>query len=172
MSPMDVEVRSWLRNEADTLAFGRRLGSLLRAGDWVALTGDLGSGKTTLVAGALETMRPGAHVRSPTYVLVEVYPGSPAIVHADLYRVGSSEEALRLGLEDLAERDAVVLVEWADRAPDVLAPDRLEVELRFPQEGVLGREVRFRPRGERWESLVRGGALDRERWHDALYPGN
>ena len=172
MSPVDVEVRSWLRTEADTRAFGRRVGSLLRAGDWIALTGDLGSGKTTLVQGALEAIRPGTHVRSPTYVLVEVYPGSPAIVHADLYRVGSSEEALRLGLEDLAERDAVVLVEWADHAPDTLPPDRLEIELRFPQEGVLGREVRFRPRGPRWESLVRGGALDRERWQDALYPGN
>ena len=172
MSPIDVELRSLLRGEAETKAFGRHLGSLLAAGDWVALTGDLGSGKTTLVSGVLSAIRPGARVRSPTYVLVEVYAGSPTVVHADLYRVASSEECRRLALEDLAERDAVVLVEWADRAPDCLPEERLEIELRYLQDGVAGRELRLRPRGERWRALVRDGLLDRERWHDALYPGN
>ena len=137
---------------------------------WIALTGELGSGKTTLVSGILASIHAGARVRSPTYVLVEVYGESPRVVHADLFRLRSSEEYAGLGLEDLAEKDAVVVVEWADRAPAELPSDRLDLELRYVEGG--GRELRIRPLGDRWEFLARDGALDRERWHHALYPGN
>jgi len=159
-----------LRTEGETLSFGRHVGSLLQPGDWIALTGELGSGKTTLVSGVLASLHPGARVRSPTYVLIEVYGAKPTVVHADLFRLGSSKEYAGLGLEDLAERDAVVLVEWADRASAELPFDRLDLELRYLEGD--GREVRIRPRGDRWESLAREGALDRDRWHHALYPGN
>ncbi len=166
---MRVQLNSLLRTEGETRSFGRHLGSIVAPGDWIALTGELGSGKTTLVSGVLDSIHPGARVRSPTYVLVEVYGEAPTVVHADLFRLRSSQEFAGLGLEDLAERDAVVLVEWADRAPDELPSDRLDLELRYV-EGV-GRELRIRPRGERWETLAREGALDRDRWHDALHPG-
>ena len=168
MSPVSVELRSLLRGEGETRSFGRHLGSLLEPGDWVALTGELGAGKTTLVSGVLEAIHPGARVRSPTYVLVEVYGSSPTVVHADLHRLKESDEVAGLGLEDLATRDSIVLVEWADRAASDLPPNRLDVELRYLEGG--GRELRLRPRGPRWESLAREGALDRDRWHDALYP--
>jgi tRNA threonylcarbamoyladenosine biosynthesis protein TsaE len=164
-----VEVRSLLRGEGETRAYGRHLGTLLVAGDWVALTGDLGAGKTTLVAGVLETLHPGARVRSPTYVLAEVYDGSPRVVHADLYRIRSEEEVPGLALEDLAGPDGVGLVEWADRGGAKLPPDRLEIELRYAEGG---RELRARGRGDRWETLLMEGLLDRDRWQDALYPGN
>lgn len=167
---MPVEIRSLLRGEGETRSYGRRLGSLLRPGDCVALTGELGAGKTTLVAGILETLHPGARVRSPTYVLVEVYEGAPRVVHADLYRIRSEDEVAGLALEDLAGVEGILIVEWADRAPAKLPPDRLEIELRYVAEG--GRELRARGRGERWESLLMEGLLDRDRWHDALYPGN
>ena len=167
---MPVEIRSLLRGEGETRSYGRHLGKLLRPGDWVALTGDLGAGKTTLVQGVLEELHPGARVRSPTYVLVEVYEGSPRVIHADLYRLRSEDELAGLALEDLAAEDGVVLVEWADRAGTRLAPERLELELRYV-EGA-GRELRARGNGERWESLLMDGLLDRDRWQDALYPGN
>ncbi len=164
---MAIELRTLLRGEGDTKSFGRHLGSLLRVGDWVALSGELGSGKTTLVSGVLEAIHPDARVRSPTYVLVEVYGEAPRVVHADLYRIRSDTEVAGLGLADLAEGDAVVLVEWADKAASELPDDRLELELRYV-EGT-GRELRIRPRGGRWESLAGRGELDRDRWHDALY---
>jgi tRNA threonylcarbamoyl adenosine modification protein YjeE len=171
---VSVELRSLLRTEGETRSFGRHLGSIVAAGDWIALSGELGAGKTTLVSGMLDSIHPGARVRSPTYVLVEVYSGvpggPPTVVHADLFRLRSSREFAGLGLEDLAERDAVVLVEWADRAPDELPPDRLELELRYVEGN--GRELRIRPRGDRWESVALEGALDRDRWHDALHPGH
>jgi tRNA threonylcarbamoyladenosine biosynthesis protein TsaE len=167
---VDVEIRSLLRGEGETKSFGRHLGSLLRAGDWVALTGDLGSGKTTLVSGVVEAIHPGTRGRSPTYVLVEVYGSAPAVVHADLYRLNAPGEFAALGLDDLAEGDAVVLVEWAERAEGHLPGERLDLELRY-LEGT-GRELRIRPRGERWSRAAREGELDRERWSDALYPRN
>ncbi|TMQ65994.1 MAG: tRNA (adenosine(37)-N6)-threonylcarbamoyltransferase complex ATPase subunit type 1 TsaE [Candidatus Eisenbacteria bacterium] len=167
---MNVELRSMLRTEGETLSLGRHVGSLLKPGDWIALTGELGSGKTTFVSGVLASLHPGARVRSPTYVLVEVYGAKPTVVHADLFRLASSREFAGLGLEDLALGDAVVLVEWADRAAGDLPLDRLDLELRYLDGD--GREIRIRPRGDRWESLAREGAFDRDRWHDALYPGN
>jgi tRNA threonylcarbamoyladenosine biosynthesis protein TsaE len=167
---VDVEIRSLLNGEGETRSFGRHLGSLLRAGDWVALTGDLGSGKTTLVSGVVDAIHPGTRGRSPTYVLVEVYGSAPAVVHADLYRLNAPEEVLALGLEDLAEGDAVVLVEWAERAEGRLPEERLDLELRY-LDGI-GRELRIRPRGERWRRAAREGELDRDRWSDALYPRN
>lgn len=167
---MPVEIRSLLHTDAETRSFGRHLGTLLRRGDWVALVGALGAGKTTLVQGIVEGVHPGMRSRSPTYVLVEVYGEGPRIVHADLYRMAAEAEVETLGLADLAEGDAVVLVEWADRAMGRLPEDRLELELRYVREG--GRELRIRPRGERWESVAREGQLDRDRWSHALYPGN
>ena len=116
---MSVEIRSLLHHEGETRAFGRHLGTLLRRGDWVALIGTLGSGKTTLVQGIVGGVHPGQRGRSPTYVLVEVYGEGPRIVHADLYRMAAAAEIETLGLSDLAEGDAVVLVEWADRALEI-----------------------------------------------------
>jgi tRNA threonylcarbamoyladenosine biosynthesis protein TsaE len=168
---MSVELRSLLKSDGETRALGRYLGGLLRAGDWVALRGDLGAGKTTLVSGIVEGIHPGLRGRSPTYVLVEVYGEGPRIVHADLYRLEKPGEFETLALDDLAAGDAVVLVEWADRAEERLPDDRLDIELRYlaPEMGE-GREIRLRPRGDRFASLARDGLLDREHWHHALHP--
>jgi tRNA threonylcarbamoyladenosine biosynthesis protein TsaE len=170
---MPVELRSLLKTDGETRALGRYLGGLLRAGDWVTLRGDLGAGKTTLVSGIVEGIHPGLRGRSPTYVLVEVYGEAPRIVHADLYRLATPGEYETLALDDLAAGDAVVLVEWADRAADRIPSDRLDVELRYlaPDAGE-GREIRLRPLGDRFEALAQDGLFDRDRWHHALHPGN
>ena len=167
---MDIRLNSLLRGEGETRAFGRHLGGLLKPGDCVALMGELGAGKTTLVSGILETIHPGARVRSPTYVLAEVYGANPAVVHADLHRVESAGEARSLALEEIAGPDAITLVEWADRAPEALPEERLELTLRYVPEG--GRELRIQPRGGRWSAAARDGLFDRDRWTNALYPGN
>ncbi len=155
---MDGPRHSLLRGTGETLSLGRRLGRRLVSGDWVAIYGDLGAGKTTLVSGIVEGIHPGMRSRSPTYVRVEVYGESPAIVHADLYRLERPEEWDTLGIEDLAERGAIVLVEWADRAAGLLPDDRLDVSLRYA--GPDAREVSIEARGARWRSLLDQGALD------------
>ncbi|RYG46997.1 tRNA (adenosine(37)-N6)-threonylcarbamoyltransferase complex ATPase subunit type 1 TsaE [bacterium] len=102
----------FVADEAATRAFGAELGALLKAGDVVFLSGELGAGKTTLVRGLLEGLGWRGAVRSPTFTLIQTYPTEPPILHTDLYRVTSWEG---LGLEDSME-DHVLLVEWPDRA--------------------------------------------------------
>src|SRR6266850_446503 len=121
--------------------------------------GELGAGKTTLAAGIVDGIHPGTRGRSPTYVMVEVYGSAPTVVHADLYRVAGPVEVDGLGIDDLAARDAVTIVEWADRAMDRLPAARLDLELRYSGEGA--RELRIRPLGSRFETLARDGMLDR-----------
>ncbi len=155
---MDATRHSLLRGAGETHSLGRLLGRHLIAGDWVALRGDLGSGKTTLVSGIVEGIHPGMRSRSPTYVRVEIYGESPTIVHADLYRLEKAEEWDTLGIEDLAGQSAIVLVEWADRAPERLPEDRLDITLRYA--GADARDVRIEARGTRWRALIDQGALD------------
>jgi len=155
---VDQAPRTLLRGAAATRSLGERLGRLLRPGDWIALRGDLGAGKTTLVSGIVEGIHPGMRSRSPTYVRVEVYGDSPAIVHADLYRLESPEEWDTLGVEDLAEGGAIVVVEWADRAPGRLPEERLDLSLEYA--GEEARTLRIEPRGDAWSRRLPEGTLD------------
>jgi tRNA threonylcarbamoyl adenosine modification protein YjeE len=121
------------------------------------LNGDLGTGKTTLVSGIVEGIHPGTRSKSPTYVRVEVYGRSPAIVHADLYRLDTPEEWETLGIEDLAD-GAIVVVEWADRVPGRLPEERLDLTLEYA--GADARAIRIEPRGEGWVRRLAEGALE------------
>lgn len=120
-----------LPDEAATLAAAARLAGELRAGDLVTLGGPLGAGKTTFARALIRTLLsdPLAEVPSPTYTLLQTYEGPRFnIVHADLYRIADPAELAELGWEEAAE-NALVLVEWAERAGDILATDRLEIDL-------------------------------------------
>jgi tRNA threonylcarbamoyl adenosine modification protein YjeE len=112
-------------------ALGRRLAGLLRAGDLVVLTGDLGSGKTTLTQGIGEGLGVRGPVTSPTFVIARAHPsevGGPALVHVDAYRLGSIAEVDDLDL-DASLEDCVTVVEWGHGLVDDLASDRLDVVL-------------------------------------------
>jgi tRNA threonylcarbamoyladenosine biosynthesis protein TsaE len=100
------------------LLYGQQLGSQLRAGDWVAINGPLGAGKTTLCRGVLQSLGFGGDVASPSYALIHQYSPpdvSIPVVHADLYRINASDELLELGLTDCSS-DCISLIEWAERA--------------------------------------------------------
>jgi tRNA threonylcarbamoyladenosine biosynthesis protein TsaE len=99
---------------AETEAEGERLGSQLKPGDLLLLAGPLGAGKTTFVRGLARGAGSDAHVASPTFQLVRVYPGRVLLAHVDLYRVKVASELLDLGLDELLDEGAVV-VEWGDR---------------------------------------------------------
>ena len=99
---------------AETEAAGEELGRELKQGDLILLEGDLGAGKTTFVRGVARGAGSSAHVASPTFQLVRVYPGLVQIAHVDLYRLESGAELVDLGLEELLDQGAVV-VEWGDR---------------------------------------------------------
>lgn len=120
----------------ETLAVGERLASLLPPNAVVMLIGELGAGKTTLTKGIVEGRNAASadDVSSPTFTLIHEY-GSPASVyHADLYRLDTAEEARRLGLEELFEREGLTLVEWGERFPELFPADRIEIHLRHKGE--------------------------------------
>ncbi|MBM9467575.1 tRNA (adenosine(37)-N6)-threonylcarbamoyltransferase complex ATPase subunit type 1 TsaE [Nakamurella leprariae] len=120
-----------LPTAADTDAFGRALGAVLRAGDLVLLAGGLGAGKTTLTKGVAVGMGIDATVTSPTFVLARMYrpaTGGPRLVHVDAYRLGGRLELDDLDLDtDLTT--AAVVVEWGEGVADQLAEDHLLVRL-------------------------------------------
>ena len=120
----------------DTRRFGRALGASLEAGDFVGLTGTLGSGKTVVVQGAAQGLGYEGYVTSPTFVLVNEYEGRVPVLHVDLYRIADSRELDDIGYREIFFGDGVSLVEWADRAPEMLPSDglRIEIEIDGPSE--------------------------------------
>lgn len=118
-----------LTDETATQAFAAAIGDLVGANDLVTLGGDLGTGKSTFARALIRhSLRdPSLEVPSPTFTLMQVYEGpSFPIVHADLYRIADRSELVELGWDEAAE-NALVLVEWADRAGEALAPERLDI---------------------------------------------
>jgi tRNA threonylcarbamoyladenosine biosynthesis protein TsaE len=116
----------------DTKAFGARVGTLLRAGDVVLLSGPLGAGKTALVQGIGEGMQVTGRIASPTFVLARAHPaelpGRPTLVHVDAYRLGSLAEVDDLDLDvDVAE--SVTVVEWGAGVAERLAESWLSIAL-------------------------------------------
>jgi len=119
-----------LRSPEETRALGRKLGALLRAGDFIGLTGELGTGKTLLVRGVAEGAGAPGTASSPTFALVNVYRGGAvSLQHLDLYRLSGPAELFALGFEDLLAEPAATLCEWAERAGAALPADRLEIHL-------------------------------------------
>jgi tRNA threonylcarbamoyladenosine biosynthesis protein TsaE len=112
-----------------TRALAAAIATVLRAGDAVALSGELGAGKTCFVQGAARGLGVAARVTSPTFTLVRSYPdGRLPIVHCDVYRLDRLHDVLDLGDEVLAP-DVVTFVEWGDAIAPLLPEDRLDVEL-------------------------------------------
>jgi tRNA threonylcarbamoyladenosine biosynthesis protein TsaE len=113
-----------------TESFGYAIGQLLHGGDVLALIGELGAGKTALVRGIVAGLGGSkVSVTSPTFVLVHQYQGRLPLIHIDFYRLRRAEEAESFGLSDCFTDEAVTAIEWADRFPDLLPEDRLEVRL-------------------------------------------
>jgi len=123
-----VELSAFLPDEAATLGFGEKLAQVLQPGLFVALSGELGSGKTTLARGILRGLGYEGKVKSPTYTLVEVYELSRLdLYHFDLYRFKDSRELLEAGFRDNFDSRNVCLVEWPERAKDLLPVADLSV---------------------------------------------
>ena len=114
----------------ETQALGEGLGACLQAGDVVALHGELGSGKTTLVQGIARGLgRDAGSIKSPTFVLVREYPGDVPLIHVDGYRLSGAPAAAWLDVELLIGPRKITLIEWAERFEGLLPERHLEVHL-------------------------------------------
>lgn len=138
---------------AATQALGHRLGELLRAGDVVALSGDLGAGKTVFTRGIAAGAGAWGYVASPTFTLIREYEGQVPIYHVDLYRLDDASQLADLGLEEILDRAAIVVIEWAEHAAEMLPSKHLWIALRFVNGDDI-REIAFTPRGPRYEQMV------------------
>lgn len=129
---MSSALRFETHSDEETQAVGRQLAGLLSASGVVLLIGELGAGKTTLTKGIVEG-RGAARaedVGSPTFTLIHEYGDPVKVYHVDLYRLDTAEQVRRLGLEDLFLQPALALIEWADRFPELMPENRIEIRLR------------------------------------------
>lgn len=172
-----VSARATVPGAGTMRDLGRALAELLRPGDLVVLSGDLGAGKTTLTQGIGAGLQVRGDVTSPTFVIARVHPPlsqGPALVHVDAYRLASLAEVDDLDL-DATLADSVTVVEWGEGLVEELAADRLEVRLlrprgddpadgaaaaaqdpadRAPSDGDEPRTVELVGHGERWRGVA------------------
>ncbi len=119
------------RSEEETIAAGRAIAARLRAPALVLLVGDLGAGKTTLAKGIVSGLGAASpdEVSSPTFTLIHEYGRDPKVYHIDLYRLDRIPELETLGLDDLWDQRAIVLIEWGEKFSRELPAGRIEIHL-------------------------------------------
>lgn len=142
------------RNVDETLALGRRIGECLTPNSVVALIGVLGSGKTHLVKGVARGNRtpPDTPVNSPTFVIVNEYPGALRLFHIDAYRLSGAGELDALGFDEMCQSGGAVVIEWADRVMDALPPDHLTIQIEIT--GGTSRRFRLTAAGDQSRLLL------------------
>jgi tRNA threonylcarbamoyladenosine biosynthesis protein TsaE len=116
--------------EAETIELGRKIARALPPRAVVLLIGNLGAGKTTLAKGIVNGLGAAEieEVASPTFTLIHEYGGGK-VFHIDLYRMEDARDVATLGLEDVFDREAVVLIEWGERFPQLMPPERVEIRI-------------------------------------------
>ena len=149
------------RSPAETFRIGRILGEGLKKGDVVALTGELGAGKTCLTQGIARGLGvPEDYaVTSPTFTLINEYPGREAILfHFDLYRLQSASDLADVGYEEYLSGGGVMVIEWADRIREAVPDGAICIALTYLDENVRKMEISgCRERVGRWERIIKEG---------------
>jgi len=141
------------RSEKETQNLGARIGKIIFAPSCIALIGELGSGKTTLTRGIARGLGVESTVKSPSFVIINEYPGPVPVYHFDLYRIDNPDQLVKLGYEEyFYSRRGVVVVEWADKILDFLPSQHLRIEMRI--KNLHEREIFFLPVGKSYSKVV------------------
>jgi tRNA threonylcarbamoyladenosine biosynthesis protein TsaE len=143
------------RSTSETIQLGKKIGRLLMAGDVVALLGELGAGKTQFIKGlaAGVGVRNSTYVSSPSFTLINEYPGKIPFYHVDLFRLEREKEAEELGLEDYFQGGGITAVEWADKIPSLLPKEMLFIHIAHM--GKNTRSLEIIGEGKRFGNLVK-----------------
>jgi tRNA threonylcarbamoyladenosine biosynthesis protein TsaE len=150
-----VALNTYLPDECATIALGAALAHALEPGLVVYLEGDLGAGKTTLVRAALRELGHRGPVKSPTYTLVEVYEASRLhLHHFDFYRFHDPREWIDAGFRETFDGRNVILVEWPQKAGDLLPPEDVQIALEAHGEGRSASLRSCSVRGQKCVTLV------------------
>ncbi|MCP4434437.1 MAG: tRNA (adenosine(37)-N6)-threonylcarbamoyltransferase complex ATPase subunit type 1 TsaE [Actinomycetia bacterium] len=159
---MSSRIEAHTEGVDQTRSLAAALGELVRPGDLIVLVGGLGAGKTAFVQGLGAGLGVQGNITSPTFALVQSYSGRLDLHHLDVYRLNQVNEALDLGLAEILDDDAVVVIEWGDTIAPVLPHDYLEVRL---DNGASpdSRSIGFSPIGSRWSARMNALATVIER---------
>ena len=143
------------QSTSETIRIGKSIGSLLRPGDVVALVGELGTGKTQFIKGLATGVGVGkpTYISSPSFTLINEYPGKVPFYHIDLFRLQSEKEAEELGLEEYFQGEGITAIEWADKIPSLLPKEVLWIHIHYT--GKDTRSLEIAGRGKRYEDLMK-----------------
>jgi tRNA threonylcarbamoyladenosine biosynthesis protein TsaE len=139
----------------ETRAFGQKTGSCIEVGTVVALSGDLGSGKTVFVQGLASGLEISKdfYITSPTYTLINEYPGRLPLFHVDLYRIGNLDDLRETGFYEMLHTEGVVAIEWADKLHQNILSDH--VSIHFEILDYESRKIRIIASGHKPAILVK-----------------
>lgn len=142
------------RSPEETEAVGTTLGKLLAPGDVVTLSGELGGGKTCFVRGVVSVAAPESIdlVSSPTFAILNIYPGNPSIYHYDCYRLRGEDDASELGIDEQLHGEGICLIEWPERIAAILPENRLSFSFSYLAE--QRREITVTASGKRGKELL------------------
>ena len=151
------------RSPEETQRFGRELGHLAMPGDVILLVGNLGAGKTCLTQGIAWGLDIDGYARSPSFVVVNEYRGRLPMYHIDLYRLDNIAEIAELGLDDYLYGHGLCVIEWADKAHDLLPTQNLLIKIDMT--GDNERKLEMTPHGERYKEMLAHFKRGSKQWN-------
>ncbi|HEY5583214.1 MAG TPA: tRNA (adenosine(37)-N6)-threonylcarbamoyltransferase complex ATPase subunit type 1 TsaE [Ruminiclostridium sp.] len=122
---LNIETHSF----EETVEFGKRLGSVLKPGDIICLTGDLGTGKTALTNGIAKSLGINSYITSPTFTLVNEYEGRIPLYHFDVYRISDPDEMFEIGFEEYINGEGITIIEWGEQIDEILPTEIIRVNI-------------------------------------------
>lgn len=137
----------------ETQKLGYKLGKLLKKGDVICLTGDLGAGKTTFTKSIAKGLEVNEEVTSPTFIIINEYDGRLPVYHFDVYRIMDIEEMYEIGYEEYFYGDGVCIVEWASQIEELIPKEHLWIEIKLG-DSENSREFHFKPTTEHFKKIV------------------
>ena len=144
-------------NPARTDKIGSIFSKVLNFGDIVLLTGELGAGKTTFIAGCAQRFKVGRQISSPSFTILNLFSikGKRKFVHADLYRLDSIDEVLNIGLQDyIYDKNALVFIEWGDRILDYFKTPYIEIGFEYLLSDEQARKLVFKSSSRYWDNKI------------------
>ncbi|MDO4507230.1 MAG: tRNA (adenosine(37)-N6)-threonylcarbamoyltransferase complex ATPase subunit type 1 TsaE [Spirochaetales bacterium] len=127
----------------ETIALGRKIGSLLKAGDVIAMTGTLAAGKTTITKGIAESLGVSDNITSPTFCLISEYDGTKMpLYHMDVYRLEGAEDFVNLGVEDMLYGNGVCIIEWSEKVQSELPKKTIFMKITPSEDGTRTIEIK------------------------------
>ncbi len=139
----------------ETVELGKKLGNILKPGDVICLSGDLGTGKTALTNGIAKALGIDSYITSPTFTLVNEYEGKYPLYHFDVYRIADPDEMFDIGFEEYINGDGITIIEWGELISEILPDQIINIKIsKNLQKGLDIREISIEFKGPKYEAYL------------------